>query len=74
MKKLIPRKFERSQFVGEAAVRLLPDGAPWKVQVINLGQSGLAMFARRCLSKGQLVELAFPVRQPAIEAGIESPG
>ena len=71
MKKLIPRKFERKRFVGEAAVRPLLGGAPLSAQVLDLAQSGLAMFACQGLPTGQLVELTFRVAEPAARAGLD---
>ena len=71
MKKLIPRKFERKRFVGEAAVRPLTGGVSMSAQVLNLAQSGLAMFVSHGLPTGQLVELTFRVTEPATRAGLD---
>ena len=57
MKRLVPRDYERKRFIGEAVVRPLVQGQPLSARVLNLGQSGLALFTERGLTKGQLVEL-----------------
>jgi hypothetical protein len=71
MKQLIPRKFERKRCVGEARVRQLPDGPSLAAQVLDLGQSGLALFVDQSLAKGQLVEVMFRVGQPAAKRGLD---
>jgi hypothetical protein len=71
VKRLIPRKFERTRFVGEAVVRPLLDGAPISVHVLDLGQSGLAMYASQALAMGQSVEITFPVTQSAVQMGLD---
>jgi hypothetical protein len=71
MRRLVPRKFERKQFIGEATVRPLSEGAPLGARVLNLGQSGVALFTRRSLPTGQLVEVTFRVGRTAIQVGID---
>jgi hypothetical protein len=61
MKRLIPRKFERKRLVGQASLRTVPEGRPVRVEVLDLGQSGLALFASHCLPNEQLVEIQFPL-------------
>ena len=72
MKKLIPRKFERKRILGEAVLRPLPYGAPLPVQVFDLAQSGLALFAGRSLALGDLVEMRFQVSPTAAGGGLEN--
>jgi hypothetical protein len=71
MKQLIPRKFERKRFVGDAVLRPLAHGAPMAAQVFDLAQSGLAAFVGQSLPVGQLVEVTFRVGQPAVQVGLE---
>ncbi len=70
MKRLVPRKYERKRFLGEAVVRPLIEGSPLRTRVINLAQSGLALFANRSLETGQLVEITFRVGRPALRLGL----
>jgi hypothetical protein len=71
MKRLISRKFERKRFVRQATVRPLQEGTPFSAQVLDFGQSGLAMFAIQCLPTGQLVEIMFCVTQPEGHVGLD---
>lgn len=52
-------------------MRPLPEGAPLPARVLDLGQSGLALFASWSLATGQLVEVAFPVGRPAVRVGLD---
>ncbi len=71
MKQLIPRKFERKRILGEAVLRPLPNGAPLPAQVLDLAQSGLAIFTGRSLAQGELVEVKFQVRPAAGGGGLD---
>ena len=71
MKRLISRTFERKQFIRQATVRPLLGGPPFSAQVLNFGQSGLAMFAIQCLPTGQLVEIMFCMTQPTGHVGLD---
>jgi hypothetical protein len=59
MRRLIPRKFERQRFLGPAEVQPLLAGSSLRAMVLNLGQSGVAIFANRSLEVGELVEVSF---------------
>ncbi len=65
MKQLVPRKFERKRFLAELSVRGLPRGSPFRVSALNVGQGGLALFARQFVAVGQPVELALPISSAA---------
>ncbi len=64
MKKLVPRKFDRNRFLVDVEVRSLEGVSPFTAHALDLGQSGLAIFARRFLPVGHPVELVFrPARK-----------
>ncbi len=59
MKQLVPRKFDRNRFLVDVDVKSLDGASPFKAHALDLGQSGLAIFARRFLPVGHAVELIF---------------
>ncbi len=59
MKQLIPRKFDRSRFLVDVNVRCLKGGSQFQAHGIDLGQSGISLFAKRFLGVGESVELEF---------------
>lgn len=64
MKQLVPRKFDRNRFLVDVEVKSLNGVSPFKAHALDLGQSGLAIFARRYLPVGHQIELVFrPSRQ-----------
>lgn len=57
---LIPRKSDRTRFLTGVEVKSQAGGGnSFKANVIDLGESGLALFAKRFVAVGQNVELAF---------------
>jgi hypothetical protein len=71
MTKLVPRKFERNRCSVQAVVRPQAGGSSLRVEVLNLGQGGLASSASRGLPMGAAVEVVFSVSQAAVEAGLD---
>ncbi len=65
MRRLVPRRFERKRRIGRAALRALPDGEAVDALVLDLGQSGVALFVERSPAAAQLVEVGFKVEGPA---------
>ncbi len=59
MKKLVPRRFDRNRFLVDLEVTSLIGASSFKAHALDLGQSGLAIFARRFLTVGHPVELTF---------------
>ena len=59
VKKLLPRKFDRSRFLVDVEVKSLVGTSSFKAHALDLGQSGLAVFSRRFLTVGHPVELVF---------------
>ena len=59
MKQLVPRKFDRNRFLVDVEVKSLDGVSPFKAHALDLGQSGLAIFARRFLPVGHPIELVF---------------
>lgn len=61
MKHIIPRRSDRTRFLIGVDVRSQSGGGnSFKANVIDLAESGLALFAKRFVAVGQTVELAFP--------------
>lgn len=59
VKKLVPRRFDRNRFLVDVEVKSLIGTSSFKAHALDLGQSGLAIFARRFLTIGHPVELVF---------------
>lgn len=59
MKQMVPRKFDRNRFLVDVEVRSLAGVSPFTAHALDIGQSGLAIFARRFLDVGHHVELVF---------------
>ena len=59
MKQLVPRKFDRNRFLVDVEVRSLNGVSPFTAHALDIGQSGVAIFARRFLDVGHHVELVF---------------
>ena len=60
-RRLVPRKFERSAAIGEALVRPLAASPQVRVSVLNLAQSGAALFTTGGMKVGETVEMSFPL-------------
>lgn len=69
MKQIAQRRFERKRFLGDALVRPLLGGSQFAAHVLDIGQSGVSLFASQFLAVGQPVELV--LRLPA---GAACPG
>ncbi len=60
MKQLVPRKYDRNQFLVDVEVRSLQGGGQFPAHALDLCASGVGLFANRYLGVGQPVELVFP--------------
>jgi hypothetical protein len=70
MKRMTPRRFERRAAIGDAFVRRLTSAVALPASVLNLAQSGAALFAPHSLVIGETVEVSFPLDPAADSLGV----